>query len=156
MPGLEDFAGRWAIERRIEDARAAQIVRFTGQAVLRPAAMGGLDYVESGVLAMPGQRPITARRRYLWRQAREAVEIFFDDGRFFHSINPGPRPRARHVCPPDTYEVGYDFTSWPAWCVVWQVKGPRKDYRLRSAFTPLGACTGREGGAEDAGRMQQE
>lgn len=155
MPELQDFAGRWAIARRIEDARASQTGRFRGEAVLRPDAQG-LVYAEHGTLDLPGQAPMTATRQYLWRQGQGGIDILFADGRFFHRIGPGARPETRHDCPPDIYDVTYDFTAWPVWRTVWQVAGPRKAYRMATAYSPLGACTGRGAGAEDAERLQPE
>ncbi|GAA0286251.1 DUF6314 family protein [Rhodovulum strictum] len=148
MPDLGAFAGAWRIERVIEDARAGHVARFEGQAVFTPDA-DGLVHAESGRLHLPGQAPMTAERRYLWRQGASGIEVFFEDGRFFHAIAPGPRAQALHDCPPDRYEVGYDFARWPDWSSLWRVAGPRKDYAMRSAYARLGACAGTGAGAED-------
>ena len=76
-----------------------------------------------------------AERRYLWREAGARVEVFFEDGRPFHSFDPDePRPAADHWCDPDSYSVHYDFSTWPAWTSEWQVSGPRKDYTMHSAY----------------------
>ncbi|TCP25504.1 DUF6314 family protein [Rhodovulum adriaticum] len=155
MPELAEFAGRWAVARRIEDRRAGQVVHFTGWAAFRPDA-AGLIYDEEGTLDVPGQAPMAATRRYLWQSAPGGIDVFFADGRFFHAIAPGHTPCARHDCPPDTYDVSYDFTAWPTWRAVWNVIGPRKDYRMITDYSPLGACTGRCAGAEGSERLQRE
>ncbi|ARE38480.1 hypothetical protein RGUI_0339 [Rhodovulum sp. P5] len=137
MPDLEEFVGDWTLTREIRDAYAGQNARFDGRACFSPGD-GGLMYVERGVLCLPGQAPMTAERQYLWRQGPGGVEVFFNDGRFFHAIGPGDRPEAMHDCAPDRYHVRYDFAQWPRWTSVWQVSGPRKDYVMRSDFAPAG------------------
>ncbi|MCO8145383.1 DUF6314 family protein [Rhodovulum tesquicola] len=147
MPDLEAFAGEWRLDRVIEDARAGHAARFEGRAVFAPGK-AGLVQAETGRLHLPGHAPMTAERRYLWRQGASGIEVFFEDGRFFHAIAPGPHAQALHDCPPDRYEVGYDFARWPDWSSLWRVTGPRKDYAMRSVYTRLGACAGGGAGAE--------
>ena len=79
-----------------------------------------------------------ATRRYLWRAGGAgAIDVLFEDGRFFHSFDPdAPTPAAPHDCPPDTYRVRYDFTGWPEWQAEWRVTGPDKDYTMLSRFRP--------------------
>lgn len=133
MPDLDAFAGRWRIARQIDDRRAGQMARFDGEVVFMPEGPG-LRYEETGVMHLPGQPPMQATRRYDWRPGAGGIEVFFDDGRFFHTIGPGAQPRARHECAPDLYRVAYDFTGWPLWRAVWQVSGPRKDYEMVTRY----------------------
>ncbi|MEX5729314.1 hypothetical protein Ga0609869_002667 [Rhodovulum iodosum] len=135
MPELEAFAGAWTLDRVIEDARAGHAARLEGRAVFTPGA-GGLILDETGMLSVPGQRPMPATRRYIWRQGAEGIEVFFADGRFFHAIAPGATPRARHDCPPDLYLGAYDFSAWPGWTLAWQVDGAAKSYRMKSRYRP--------------------
>ena len=132
---LDDFAGRWRVTREITDRAAGHAGRFEGEATLSPEGEA-LRYLENGVLTLPGAPPMAATRVYLWHPAPGGVAVHFDDGRFFHAIAlDGPRPEAMHDCPPDTYRVAYDFTGWPVWRAVWDVTGPRKDYRMASLYT---------------------
>jgi len=39
-----------------------------------------------------------------------------------------------HWCDPDQYDGQYDFSRWPEWRCIWQVRGPRKDYRMTSLY----------------------
>lgn len=130
---LDDFAGTWELLRVIDDRRAGQVLRFEGAARFT-ARDGGLDYVETGRLVLPGAGPVQANRRYRWAVRDGQVEVFFDDGRFFHAFALSGAPRARHWCPPDDYAVCYDFGEWPVWSSRWSVNGPRKDYVARSVF----------------------
>jgi hypothetical protein len=132
---LSSFAGLWEVERDIDDLRERRRGRFSGTAAFTPAG-DGLAYVERGVLRLPDQPQMTAERRYVWRETADGrVEVRFEDGRFFHSFAPSePDPEAQHDCPPDHYQVSYDFRAWPHWRARWRVFGPRKDYEMVSWF----------------------
>lgn len=138
---LKDFLGRWRIDRRIAnaigaDAQFSGVAEFTGDAAR-------LVLEERGEMRLEGQGADTpamqATRRYHWQQGRQGIEVFFDDGRFFHLIGPDAEVRARHDCAPDLYQVAYDFRTWPQWSSVWSVTGPRKDYRMETRYAPMGA-----------------
>lgn len=132
--GLSDFEGRWRITRRIEDAKAGGTGVFEGMAVYAPDG-DGLRYDEVGELRLPDGPGMKATRRYLWREGDGALEVFFEDGRDFHRIDlSAPVATAFHDCPPDWYEVSYNFTHWPEWRAIWRVRGPRKDYTMISDY----------------------
>ena len=131
---LKDFEGAWAIDRRVENAVGPD-ARFAGVARFVPGE-GGLVLTEEGEMTVPGLTPMRATRRYLWREAAEGIDVFFDDGRYFHHIGTGSVVEAAHDCAPDVYRVSYDFTGWPRWQAVWQVSGPRKAYRMTSVYAP--------------------
>jgi hypothetical protein len=125
---LSDFAGTWQLTREISQV-GAPTATFSGQAVWSSDGEG-LSYVERGTLSIQGQTPMTAERRYRWDAD---LNIYFDDGRFFHQV-PVHGGEAGHWCDPDQYDVVYDFADWPVWTCRWQVKGPRKDYVLISKY----------------------
>ena len=134
-PKLMDFEGAWVLERRIlhEDAPDAE---FRGSARFHPDG-DGLLYEERGLMKIDGHRPVSAQRRYLWREGQGGmIEVLFDDGRAFHSILPGAMDEAQasHWCDPDMYEVHYRFGQWPDWIATWKVRGPRKSYRMVSTY----------------------
>lgn len=132
---LRAFAGRWRIERAIEDVAAGRAGRFAGEAVFAPVPEG-LAYVETGTLSLEGVAPMAASRRYLWRDAGSGtIDVMFADGRFFHRIDAEePTSGALHDCAPDVYRVRYDFRGWPRWVAEWRVSGPRKDYAMVSRY----------------------
>jgi len=134
LPRLQDFAGQWRMSRVITDHRARTTGQFDGMAAFTPDD-GGLAYLEVGTLCLPGQPPFHAERRYLWRQRESAIDVHFDDGRFFHSVDPA-HPTACHWCDPDTYDVIYSFASWPEWSSTWDVAGPRKAYKMVTSYSP--------------------
>lgn len=132
MPrSLHDFAGTWELNREINQ-KGTPPAKFIGQAEWSPDG-DDLAYVERGTLTLHGQPPMTAERRYRWDAE---LNIYFDDGRFFHQV-PVEGGDAAHWCDPDQYDVVYDFADWPVWSCKWQVKGPRKDYVLKSNYFKL-------------------
>lgn len=139
MPlGLGDFSGHWILARDITDHRAGLDMSLEGQAVFSPVSLG-LRCDESGIMQargqVPGQAPMQTSRRTFWCSEGPEIVVTFDDGRAFHRFTPNtPEPKATHDCPPDTYEVLYDFSNWPQWSAIWQVCGPRKDYRMVSRY----------------------
>ncbi len=141
MPRMADFLGRWSVERQIEDRRAGQAGRFDGLAEITPTPDGAL-YQETGVLILGGAR-FPAERRYLWAEGPDGIAVRFADGRAFHSFSPEGAPAARHWCDPDDYRVSYDFAAWPLWRAVWEVRGPRKDYRMDSLYRRAGGAAPR-------------
>lgn len=131
---LADFEGGWRLSRTIHDARAGQIVRAEGEADLTRSG-DGLIYTEKVTLRIPDQADLTGTRRYFWRSARTGVAVFFDDDRYFHTLNLGSAQASdHHDCPPDSYDAFYDFGAWPSWKVRWIVAGPRKSYEMDTEY----------------------
>lgn len=132
---LSDFAGQWRIGRRIDDYRDKRIGQFDGTATIARSASGML-YTEEGVLTLEGATPMRASRQYHWNSANGAIRVDFEDGRFFHSFEPATgKSDAVHLCGEDEYRVIYHFMNWPEWRAEWRVRGPRKDYRMRSDYS---------------------
>lgn len=130
---LQDFAGRWRIERRIEDRLGGVTGLFAGVAEFLPAAEG-LAYREEGQLRLGTGPDVLAVREYRWREEDGRIVVEHGDGRPFHAFDPAA-PEARHWCEPDDYRVRYDFGRWPKWRAEWVVRGPRKDYTMQSIYT---------------------
>ncbi|WP_373353266.1 DUF6314 family protein [Pseudoroseicyclus sp. CXY001] len=131
----EAFRGRWALERAIDDRRAGEAGRFTGEAVLTGEGEA-LRYREEGLLTLGGRAPLKAARVYLWELSGGRLRMFFEDGRAFHEVT-GEAPAALHPCGEDLYRVRYNFAQWPEWRAVWEVSGPRKDYRMDTRYRRL-------------------
>ncbi|WP_298921392.1 DUF6314 family protein [uncultured Roseobacter sp.] len=125
---LEDFEGAWGITRHITHADGTT-AEFTGTAQWTHDP-GGLIYREIGKLQMAQGPAFQAERQYLWRPG---LNVYFDDGRFFHKA-PERGGDATHWCDPDTYHVTYDFSRWPDFTATWKVSGPKKSYTMRSQY----------------------
>lgn len=136
----EDFLGRWSLSRAIDDRRAGRPGTFVGTAEFTADGPGAANYVEEGQLMVPGLVAMKASRRYRWVFAGAEIEVFFEDGRPFHTIRGDVgAPAAHHDCPPDVYDVTYDFARFPLWRATWEVRGPAKDYTMQTDYAPLGS-----------------
>lgn len=127
---LRELAGRWRLERRIVHAGGSVGV-LSGICAFEDDE-DGLRQVEVGTLRLAG-REMAARQVYLWRPG---PDVRFSDGRAFHEVGAGRRPVATHLCGNDVYRVSYGFDGLAEgrWCATWQVRGPRKDYEMRSLY----------------------
>lgn len=133
---LSAFEGAWTMDRIIDDALTGKPGRLTGVTRFEADPLG-LVCVEVGTLTLGDGPPVSASRRYLWREADGSIEVLFGDGRFFHGFDASAiAPVAFHDCPPDRYHVRYDFTRWPHWIAEWRVRGPRKDYSMVTSYHP--------------------
>jgi hypothetical protein len=125
---LADFLGEWNFRRLIADPDGRETGRAEGVLRFVPDE-GGLAAEEQGVLRLQDGTVLNGARRTLWRQEAGRLCLYFADGRPFHDFDPAlEKPGARHDCPPDLYDVAYDFTAFPRWRSTWRVTGPRKDY----------------------------
>ena len=131
---IEDFTDSpWAISRQIIDRTQDAKLTFRGR-----CKVSGGWYQETGQIVLPNGQTLSSTRRYRWDATSEGVDVYFDDGRFFHWIDLAhTAPQARHFCDPDSYAVSYKFTQWPVWTSLWKVKGPRKDYEMQSSYRKL-------------------
>lgn len=131
------LTGRWRIKRAITDRKGPNGV-FSGCARFEAAGPDVLDYVEEGTLSL-SDMAMKATRRYRWHTPSPlTAEVYFDDGRFFHSIQLRKGcAETRHFCAPDTYHVGYFFTGKDCWTQQWCVSGPRKDYVSDTVFSRI-------------------
>ncbi len=135
LPGsLAAFEGRWRLDRVIRQADGPE-GRLKGHATFTRGGPGTLVCDEEGEMQLGTAPPLRATRRYLWRSGGGGIEVSFDDNRPFHGFTLGvAAPTAIHICPPDRYEVAYDFADWPIWRATWTVEGPRKAYVMTSRY----------------------
>jgi hypothetical protein len=134
--GLASLLGAWSFTRWIEDRRAGQGIDASGRVEIA-ATPQGATYDETAEMRLPGQTPLQATRRYLLEARAGQLHFLFDDGRFFHALDLAEAtPRCHHDCPPDSYDVTYDFTGWPVWRATWSVTGPRKNYTMTTTYRP--------------------
>ena len=137
MAGLSSLwalSGTWRLLRRIVHGDGSE-ASLVGQAVFSRSGPR-LIQDETGVLTLAG-RELQASQRYVWERAGSQLNVYFSDMRPFHAVPlEVVAPDAVHLCPPDRYEVTYDFENWPNWRSVWHVEGPRKDYVMTSTYGP--------------------
>lgn len=140
MKGLASLAaleGRWSMAREIVHDDGRRDV-FEGESVFKRSGPR-LIQDEAGVLTPArGGASMKATRRYIWSADGARVDVAFGDMRPFHSVPLGVEVfETTYLCPPDRYQVSYDFKGFPEWRSVWTVEGPRKAYRMETRFRRL-------------------
>ncbi len=131
------LAGRWRISRRIGDVRLGIIGRLTGYATFAPAT-DGLAYDESGDLRFGSYLGHAIRRYHLVIDRPTAGEMRHADGTRFHELDlASGTANILHHCARDCYRGKYRILHENCFVAVWQVTGPRKDYRLATLHTRI-------------------
>ena len=128
----EDFEGEWTLTKEIEDFLARTSPTFSGTARFLSTDYG-YRYIETGELTSGGQ-VLKASREYAWHKTNQGADIHFTDGVFFHRLVFDATHNAQHFCAPDHYEVFYQLGEGK-WIANWRVKGPKKDYLMRCAYS---------------------
>ncbi len=135
IPGVEDLAawlsGSWDVERTINDGQG----RFTGCAAFAPDGDGGVDWRESGRLALDGHEGQVYRNLRVSPAPDGTWEVRFDDGRPFHALDLRcDRCEAEHVCGPDVYRGTYEVLDGDRMTVCWRVTGPGREDLIASEY----------------------
>lgn len=160
-PGADDepsgtlafLRGTWELTRSVRDG--GRTGRFDGVATFSPLSADTLAYREAGVLSFDG-RQVPATRRYRYRAAGGAVEVDFDDGRFFHVLDLRQGHwEAEHACGRDRYHGTFVLQGPDRFTTRWLVgtpgergvAGPTKDQELISVYRRLRVGRAPVGGA---------
>lgn len=107
-----------------------------GEAMWRPAEetggkAGELDFGETLTLG----ENINAFRGYHYRFAGGRMQIDHADGSPFVSVDLNSGwARVEHLCGRDLYRGRFRFDSKGALWIAWEVRGPRKDYRMVTVY----------------------
>jgi len=134
LPSLAVLEGRWQVSRVILHNDGSKD-EFEGEAVFRRSGPRLIQDEEGWLTSERAAAPMKATRRYIWSGSGNRLDVAFEDMRPFHSVPLGiATPGTTYLCPPDRYEVSYDFTDFPTWSSIWNVEGPRKNYRMTSRF----------------------
>ena len=137
MSGLRSLAaleGRWRLTREILHSDGSKD-RFEGEARFHRSGPRLIQDEEGYLSSDRAVKPMKATRRYVWSASGNRLDVAFEDMRPFHSVPLGSAtPSTTYLCPPDRYEVAYDFRNFPDWSTVWNVEGPRKNYLMTSRF----------------------
>jgi hypothetical protein len=154
--------GTWTLERKLQSKLPTHPSgTFSGTASFHPRSptAEGVDaeylYIESGTFATTQGFSFTATRRYVYRYAakEDKISAWFvkpDDNLstdyLFHELDiekggdgKGWMARSHHLCVEDTYDPVYEFRFKGAWVERWtlgyEVRGPKKDYRIENVYT---------------------
>jgi Family of unknown function (DUF6314) len=126
--------GLWTVQRDLLDRANGTRGTFSGVVHFVPVNDDGLDLREEGTMRWPAFTGPATREYVLKTTARaDTLDVFFPDGRPFHSMSFTPRANLdQHWCDPDTYRVTYTYEGADSFSYSWDVRGPRKDLLLTS------------------------
>ncbi|OSJ32528.1 hypothetical protein BSZ19_18410 [Bradyrhizobium japonicum] len=136
LPGK--LVGNWSIDRVIE-----------GQGTLRGLATfsrldeDSLAYREQGNLRLPNDTELQTEREYIFKKRDGGFDVFFKENppRLFHAIVLSPHVGGgvtgdgRHLCNFDYYRSSYSFLPDGSIVIRHVVSGPRKDYKMTTAYS---------------------
>ena len=138
---FEGLLGEWSLERQIPGRGSMKgRVRFTlldGETAL---------YEESGELRLEGGQMLHSRQSYVYEKMEDGFAVRFADTReLFHVMRfvasgDDLVAEARHLCVNDLYLSGYTIRADGNFEVWHQVRGPRKDYLIRTVYRRSPAC----------------
>lgn len=123
----------WRVERTLEDRRRGERWAFRGVASFAPGEARWV-YEERGRLVGP-RGANSASRRYLYQARGSDVDVYFEDGRFFHSLSAEQFPDFSfdHRCGRDLYRGALRINTRD-WVLGWTVTGPQKDLRISTTY----------------------
>lgn len=130
------FVGGWRLERRIEDRRGNRVGVAFGEATFAAGVEKATATCREALMIDYGGRRFAGEQTMLWRFDRaDGPTLLFKDGRFFIAMRFGGdggllRSDFSHGCGEDLYEGAAEIADENTWRLVWNVRGPRKDYTL--------------------------
>jgi len=131
------------MDRRIDDRRAGRAGAAVGEAMI--AARGDTATAicaETLMIDYAGQR-FAGEQTMLWRfDDADGPTLFSRDGRFLVAMRfrqDGGLARASfsHECNEDLYKGAAEISDESSWRLVWNVRGPRKDYTLDTRYSRI-------------------
>jgi hypothetical protein len=136
-----DFlTGDWIMTRRIRFRGTAARGFLEGRASVRADGHQS-SLSEEGLLTLDG-REAMASQRYALTFRGAVVQVHFRNGSFFHEFELRERGyTAIYHCGADHYVGRYRVHDRDVWSLTWCVRGPRKDYDMRTLYRRVsGTC----------------
>jgi hypothetical protein len=123
--------GGWDFSRRIP-----AYGRMIGAASFTRTDETRFLYRENGLLKLEDGPVFESFRNYIYEFSQGRITVFFEDGRFFHTLDFESESRARgiHECGFDLYRGYYEFGDQDRFRLEWAVTGPKKDYTICTDF----------------------
>ncbi|KAA0700654.1 hypothetical protein DTW90_03160 [Neorhizobium sp. P12A] len=128
MSGLDSFKGIWEVRRTVFDRLTRSRVSFSGR-----AEIGADGFREEGDTRY-GAMVLQSSRSYLLRIEDDRVVVDFPDRREFIRIGEDASQALFHQCGADAYSGRLIFRNSDEWGEIWQVRGPRKNYRSVAVY----------------------
>ena len=132
---FEGLLGDWSLEREIPGRG-----RMKGRARFTLLDAETALYEESGELCLEGGQTLHSRQSYVYEKREDGFAVRFADTReifhvmWFLASGDDLVAEARHVCVNDLYLSGYTVRADGSFEVRHQVRGPQKDYVIRTLY----------------------
>jgi len=139
---FNQLIGTWGLERQIDDRSGRGIL--SGQCTFTTIDENHLLCEEQGTLRCNGAET-EATRSYVYECRDDKIIILYNDphrkGDVLHELDfiaEGECSIARHchLCGSDTYDLEFILKDDGAIMMNYVIKGPHKDYQMRSILTP--------------------
>jgi Family of unknown function (DUF6314) len=122
--------GSWNMSRRMRDFRLGISGWFEGHANVCVQS-GDLILQETGRLRFGAHEADAGQRYVLTLDQPHVARVKRADGSLFHELDlSSGSANILHRCGDDIYRGRYRVLHGDCFFVVWQVTGPRKDYRM--------------------------
>jgi hypothetical protein len=133
MRPADFLTGDWIMTRSIRFRRTAKRGFLEGRASVSRDGHH-LSLIEQGLLRLDG-REAMASQRYALTFHGAMVRVHFRDGSFFHDFELRASGYTTiYHCDPDQYVGRYRVLDPDVWSLTWCVRGPRKDYDMRTLY----------------------
>jgi len=139
---FQHLGGKWDVVRHFEGSYRGV---FSGEATLihRREDTATYHYEESGELVDGAGHAFAARQRYRYRLSGDGLQVLKCEGsewELMHKLDFSREGRLAlaehvHLCGEDHYAVRYRVDLEGGWELDYEVRGPKKDYRIRSVYT---------------------
>jgi hypothetical protein len=133
---FERLLGRWSFVREISGQGS-----MTGAATFERVDANCAEYRESGELRLKGGQTLRAEQRYVYAKVEGGFTVcFHDTGELFQRVvfaaGEGEvwKGSASHLCKADVYDSEYCLRGDGTFVVHHAVRGPRKDYEIRTVY----------------------
>ena len=132
---FEGLLGEWSLERQIPGRGSMK-----GRARFTLLDAGSALYEESGELCLEGGQTLHSRQSYVYEKRQDGFAVRFADTReLFHVMRfvasgDDLVAEARHLCVNDLYVSGYTVRADGSFEVRHQVRGPQKNYVIRTLY----------------------
>lgn len=130
---FRNLIGAWNISREIEN-----FGRASGVATFAYAEVNTINYREDLKVEPFKADSYEAFREYIYKYIKEEDKIimYFKDLQMFSELETCGESKlsGEHVCSKDNYKVIFDFLNEDKFVVLYDVKGPEKDYKMTTTY----------------------
>ncbi|HEX3986889.1 MAG TPA: DUF6314 family protein [Acidobacteriaceae bacterium] len=145
---FDRLQGEWSFVREVPGK-----AKMTGRARILPTGEGRARYDETARVLLADGKTLTGSQSYLYRRLpapANGFDVLFSENEelferldFHLSSDRSLRADAEHHCPPDHYVSHFALDREDHLFVEHAVRGPRKDYVVRTTYRRVGPARDR-------------